>query len=145
MPKKKRAECSARTIDSKRRSLPSGVIIGLHVDPDANAITGIVRQTSRVLPAVVDIGHAIAIDAPLGAFVVADVAPLHLVGPRFAIPAIRVTAVAPSRSIVTDSRADDRAGHRGGATPIAATHLIADRGADDAAQNHGAGGVARLI
>src|SRR5689334_4943093 len=107
----------------------------LHVDAHPHAVARIVRQDHRLATAAVLIGHAIAVDPILEALLVANFATLHVIWARLGVHGAGV-GVAPLAHVVTDRRTDDGTRHRCSAPTIAAADLVAERCANDAAEDH---------
>src|SRR5262245_59450474 len=110
------------------------------IHPDADAVTGLVRQLGHTATAVVDVRHAVAIDALLHVFVVVRLAALHRVGAR---RRRLVVAAATTGLRVADAGTDDRARGGGRAAAVTVADLVADRGTDHGAEQRRTGRVAR--
>src|SRR5689334_9186824 len=111
-----------------------------HVDPHADAIAGLVGQLGHAATPVVDVRHAVAVDALLHVLVVVRLAALHRVRAR---RRRLVVAVAAARLCVADARTDDRARGSRRAAAVTMTDLVADRRTDHGAEQRRATRIAR--
>src|SRR5436190_15716167 len=92
-----------------------------HVHPDTNAFTRSIRQLGHLATTVIQIGHAIAVDALLVLVVVARLATLHRVFVRR-----QPLSVAAHALLMTDGATHNRAGHRGLVAVVTMSDVVAD-------------------